>query len=212
MAFIEFAVCCFEGVVVEEVSVVDGDDCAGARCGEVNAGFAVGNDGVICVDQGYGDVGYVVPVGGEGGCGFGGWWIGEFRRSEARGEDQASGFSRGAEFVLCDNFSVDACDGLEGAGFEGNDECDGTGVGVEFLRAEGFAVEEELDLFGVGVDFDIFSVRGLVFFTSNMFGPSYIFGVEVAKAINPPASDIQSTPDLARKYNPVEPTPTTTEK
>jgi oligogalacturonide lyase len=54
--------------------------------------------------------------------------------------------------------------------------------------------------------------KKLVFFTSNMFGPSYIFGVEVAKAINPPASDIQSTPDLARKYNPVEPTPTTTEK
>jgi oligogalacturonide lyase len=51
-----------------------------------------------------------------------------------------------------------------------------------------------------------------VFFTSNMFGPSYIFGVEVAKAVNPPATDIQSTPDLARKYNPVEPTPTTTEK
>ncbi len=51
-----------------------------------------------------------------------------------------------------------------------------------------------------------------VFFTSNMFGPSYIFGVEVAKAVNPPATDVQSTPDLARKYNPVEPTPTTTEK
>jgi oligogalacturonide lyase len=51
-----------------------------------------------------------------------------------------------------------------------------------------------------------------VFFTSNMFGPSYIFGVEVAKAVNPSAADIQSTPDLARKYNPVEPTPTTTEK
>src|ERR1700678_4311779 len=51
-----------------------------------------------------------------------------------------------------------------------------------------------------------------VFFTSNMFGPSYIFGVEVKKATNPPATEIQSTPDLARKYNPVEPTPTTTEK
>jgi oligogalacturonide lyase len=54
--------------------------------------------------------------------------------------------------------------------------------------------------------------KKLVFFTSNMFGPSYIFGVEVTKAINPPAAEVQSTPDLARKYNPVEPTPTTTEK
>jgi oligogalacturonide lyase len=51
-----------------------------------------------------------------------------------------------------------------------------------------------------------------IFFTSNMFGSSYIFGVEVAKTVNPAATDIQSTPDLARKYNPVEPTPTTTPK
>ena len=51
-----------------------------------------------------------------------------------------------------------------------------------------------------------------VFFTSNMFGPSYIFGVEVKKTDKPPAADVQSTPELARKYNPVEPTPTTTEK
>jgi oligogalacturonide lyase len=51
-----------------------------------------------------------------------------------------------------------------------------------------------------------------VFFTSNMFGSSYIFGVEVQKSDNPPAADIQSTPELARKYNPVEPTPTTTPK
>jgi oligogalacturonide lyase len=45
-----------------------------------------------------------------------------------------------------------------------------------------------------------------------MFGPSYIFGVETTKAANPPANEVQSTPDLARKYNPVEPTPTTTPK
>jgi oligogalacturonide lyase len=51
-----------------------------------------------------------------------------------------------------------------------------------------------------------------VFFTSNMFGPSYIFGVEVKKAENPPAADVQSTPALATKYNPVMPTPTTTPK
>ncbi len=54
--------------------------------------------------------------------------------------------------------------------------------------------------------------KKLVFFTSNMFGPSYIFGVEAKKVDNPPAADIQSTPELARKYNPVEPTPTTTPK
>jgi oligogalacturonide lyase len=50
--------------------------------------------------------------------------------------------------------------------------------------------------------------KSLVIFTSNMFGPSYVFGVEVAKAVNPPASDVQSTPDMARQFNPVEPKPT----
>jgi oligogalacturonide lyase len=45
--------------------------------------------------------------------------------------------------------------------------------------------------------------KKLVIFTSNMFGPSYVFGVEVDKA--PPASDVQSTPELARKFNPVDP-------
>jgi oligogalacturonide lyase len=47
--------------------------------------------------------------------------------------------------------------------------------------------------------------KKLVLFTSNMFGPSYVFGAEVAKADNPPAADVQSTPDLARQYNPTEP-------
>jgi oligogalacturonide lyase len=47
--------------------------------------------------------------------------------------------------------------------------------------------------------------KTLVIFTSNMFGPSYVFGAEVAKAVNPPTEDVQSTPDLARKFNPVEP-------
>lgn len=46
----------------------------------------------------------------------------------------------------------------------------------------------------------------MVIFTSNMFGPSYVFGVEVAKAL-PDAKDIYSTPDLGRKYGP-DPTPT----
>ena len=50
--------------------------------------------------------------------------------------------------------------------------------------------------------------KKLVLFTSNMFGPSYVFGVEVDKAVDPPAADVESTPDLARQFNPVEPKPT----
>jgi oligogalacturonide lyase len=45
--------------------------------------------------------------------------------------------------------------------------------------------------------------KSLVLFTSNMFGPSYVFGVEVAKATD--THDAISTPDLARKYNPTDP-------
>jgi oligogalacturonide lyase len=47
--------------------------------------------------------------------------------------------------------------------------------------------------------------KKLVIFTSNMFGPSYVFGAEVDKADNPAAGDVQSTPDLERKYNLVDP-------
>jgi oligogalacturonide lyase len=47
--------------------------------------------------------------------------------------------------------------------------------------------------------------KKLVLFTSNMFGPAYVFGAEVAKADNPPAADVQSTPELARRFNPVDP-------
>jgi oligogalacturonide lyase len=50
--------------------------------------------------------------------------------------------------------------------------------------------------------------KKLVIFTSNMFGPSYILAAEVAKAVNPKPGEVVSTPELARKYNPVEPTPT----
>ena len=50
--------------------------------------------------------------------------------------------------------------------------------------------------------------KKLVFFTSNMFGPSYVFGVEVDKAVNPDPSDVFSTPALARSFNPPNP-PTT---
>jgi len=44
-----------------------------------------------------------------------------------------------------------------------------------------------------------------VFFTSNMFGPSYVFGAEVEKAVNPNPSEVFSTPELARKFNPTDP-------
>jgi len=47
--------------------------------------------------------------------------------------------------------------------------------------------------------------KTLVIFTSNMFGPSYVFGAEVAKADNPPTEDVVSTPELARKFNPTDP-------
>ena len=50
--------------------------------------------------------------------------------------------------------------------------------------------------------------KKMVFFTSNMFGPSYVFGVEVAKAENAAASDVHSTPELASQFNPTTPTPT----
>lgn len=49
--------------------------------------------------------------------------------------------------------------------------------------------------------------KKLVIFTSNMFGPSYIFGVEVAKAANAQPAEIYSTPELAREFNPTNPTP-----
>ncbi|HXE09468.1 MAG TPA: oligogalacturonate lyase family protein [Acidobacteriaceae bacterium] len=47
--------------------------------------------------------------------------------------------------------------------------------------------------------------KKLVIFTSNMFGPSYVFGVEVEKAVNPDAADVVSTPELARRFNPTDP-------
>lgn len=52
--------------------------------------------------------------------------------------------------------------------------------------------------------------KKLVFFSSNMFGPSYVFAVEVAKAVNP--TDVASTVELGIKFNPIMPTPTTTPK
>ena len=49
--------------------------------------------------------------------------------------------------------------------------------------------------------------KKLVIFTSNMFGPSYVFGVEVAKADSPDPSDVHSTPELASQFNPTKPKP-----
>ena len=50
--------------------------------------------------------------------------------------------------------------------------------------------------------------RKLVIFRSNMFGPSYVFAVEVAKASNVNPSEVHSTPELAARFSPVNPTPT----
>jgi oligogalacturonide lyase len=47
--------------------------------------------------------------------------------------------------------------------------------------------------------------KKMVFFTSNMFGPAYVIGVEVAKAQNPKPNEVISTPELAKKYNPRTP-------
>jgi oligogalacturonide lyase len=43
-----------------------------------------------------------------------------------------------------------------------------------------------------------------------MFGRSYVFAAEVAEATD--THDAVSTPELATKFNPIMPTPTTTEK
>jgi oligogalacturonide lyase len=50
--------------------------------------------------------------------------------------------------------------------------------------------------------------KKMVIFTSNIFGSSYVFGVEVDKAVNPPVSEVLSTPELAKQFSPVNPTPT----
>jgi oligogalacturonide lyase len=47
----------------------------------------------------------------------------------------------------------------------------------------------------------------MVVFRTNMFGPTYVLGVEVDKAA-PGATDVMSTPDLARRFKPQDPTPT----
>ncbi len=49
--------------------------------------------------------------------------------------------------------------------------------------------------------------KKMVVFRTNMFGPTYVLGVEVDKAAAG-ASDVMSTPELARKFKPQAPTPT----
>jgi len=51
--------------------------------------------------------------------------------------------------------------------------------------------------------------KSLVIFTSNMFGSSYVFAVETAKAANPTPADILSTPTIAHAYAAAHPMPTT---
>lgn len=38
--------------------------------------------------------------------------------------------------------------------------------------------------------------KTMVFFASNLFGASYVFGVEVKKAENPAAADVKDTAEL----------------
>ena len=49
--------------------------------------------------------------------------------------------------------------------------------------------------------------KSLVLFSSNMFGPSYVFAAETTKATNPAANEVLSTPELAYGFNPVKPPP-----
>ncbi len=50
--------------------------------------------------------------------------------------------------------------------------------------------------------------KSLVIFTSNMFGPSYVFGVETAKAtVDPTVDKVLSTPDIGEEFNPGVVTP-----
>ena len=50
--------------------------------------------------------------------------------------------------------------------------------------------------------------KSLVIFTSNMFGPGFVFAVETAKAVNPDPAEVMSTPELASKWKPGKPEPT----
>ena len=47
--------------------------------------------------------------------------------------------------------------------------------------------------------------KTMVFFTSNLFGASYVFGVEVKKAENPAAAEVKDTAELGRQWKPQAP-------
>jgi oligogalacturonide lyase len=47
--------------------------------------------------------------------------------------------------------------------------------------------------------------KSIVFFTSNLFGDSYVFGVETQKAVNPSEEEVFNTTELARKWKPASP-------
>jgi oligogalacturonide lyase len=53
--------------------------------------------------------------------------------------------------------------------------------------------------------------KKMVFFTSNMFGPSYVFGVETEKTVNPNPDEVISTAGLGRRFAQT-PTPTPDDK
>ncbi len=53
--------------------------------------------------------------------------------------------------------------------------------------------------------------KKMVFFTSNMFGSSYVFGVEVEKAVGAKPEEILSTPELGKRFTP-DPKPTPDDK
>jgi oligogalacturonide lyase len=44
--------------------------------------------------------------------------------------------------------------------------------------------------------------KTMVSFTSNLFGASYVFGVDVKKAENPAAGDVKDTIELAPQWKP----------
>ncbi len=104
MAVVEFSVGGLEGIVVEEVAVVNGDDLAGAAGGEVNHGSTVRDHGAVSIDEGHGCVGYVVPARTED--------------PSVGGKNEMVGLEGGTEFVLSDDFAVGAGDGFDGTWFE----------------------------------------------------------------------------------------------
>jgi oligogalacturonide lyase len=44
--------------------------------------------------------------------------------------------------------------------------------------------------------------KTMVFFTSNLFGVSFVFGAEGKKAENPAAADVKDTAELERRWKP----------